>query len=133
GDIALLAQFLVTKFAARMGRRIDSISVESMKRLETYPWPGNVRELENVLERAVILSTGLTLDIGNLLGNVTSTAHAPSIATGLEDVERNHILTVLKQTNWVIEGDRGAAKILQIHPNTLRSRLKKLGISRDGN
>jgi transcriptional regulator with GAF, ATPase, and Fis domain len=128
GDIPLLAQFLLTKFAARIGRRIESISRESMQRLQDYSWPGNVRELENVLERAVILSSGATLQIGALLDG-KSTAFVP-VATGLEDIERNHILTVLRQTNWVIEGERGAAKILQIHPNTLRSRLKKLGISR---
>jgi formate hydrogenlyase transcriptional activator len=126
GDIPLLAQFLVTKFAARIGRRIESISRESMERLQNYSWPGNVRELENVLERAVIVSTGTTLQVGPLLDS-----KAPAtVATGLEEIERNHVLGVLRQTNWVIEGVHGAAKILQIHPNTLRSRLKKLGISR---
>jgi len=85
-----------------------------------------VRELENVLERAVILSNCTTLQIGVLLDSKSPAL----VATGLEEIERNHVLSVLKQTNWVIEGERGAAKILQIHPNTLRSRLKKLGISR---
>src|SRR5439155_245914 len=104
GDIPLLAQFLITKFAARIGRRIENISRESMQRLQSYSWPGNVRELENVLERAVILCTGTTLQIGALLdakSSSASTAFVP-VATGLEAIERNHILTVLKQTNWVI-------------------------------
>lgn len=88
-----------------------------MQRLTAYFWwPGNVRELENILERAFILATGPALEIG------------PRLA--LEDVERNHILNVLGQTGWVIDGPKGAASLLGLHPNTLRSRLKKLGIER---
>ena len=106
-----------------------------MKLLADYHWPGNVRELENVLERAVILSAGTTLQIDPS----TFAASAPRAApvaqtgenqTGLESVQRNHILEILRQTDWVIEGARGAAKLLDLHPNTLRSRMKKLGISR---
>jgi transcriptional regulator with GAF, ATPase, and Fis domain len=133
-DIPLLAQFLVSKFAARSGKRINSIDAESMHRLVGYPWPGNVRELENVLERAVVLCSGSTLEIGPLLEAKPPAPPTPSSPesspTGLQDLERSHILAVLKQTRWVIDGERGAAKILQIHPNTLRSRLKKMGISR---
>ena len=103
-----------------------------MRRLVTYRWPGNVRELENVLERAVILATGPTLDLESdaelSAGPATPAADLP--APTLEAVERRHILTVLRQTQWVIEGPRGAAQILGLHPNTLRSRLKKLGITR---
>ena len=105
-----------------------------MRRLIAYPWPGNVRELENVLERAVILATAPTLEIGlDVLG---STIQEPGLEaeTGarvaLHEVERDHILAILQQTDWVIEGPRGAAVLLGLHPNTLRSRLKKLGLSR---
>ena len=129
-DIPLLAQYLLDKFAARIGRRFDGIDPTTMRRLMAYPWPGNIRELQNVLERAVILATGPTLEVDpDVLGQpAAEAAGKPSAA--LEDVERNHILAVLSQTNWVIDGPRGAAAILGLHPNTLRSRLKKLGVSR---
>jgi PAS domain S-box-containing protein len=132
-DIPPLALFLVNKFAARIGKRIEGISKDTMSRLLTYRWPGNVRELENVLERAVILTAGPTLEIGADVLPVDieplASAAGASDAT-LEATERQHILTVLQQTDWVVEGPRGAAKILGLHPNTLRSRLKKLGIRR---
>src|SRR5208283_989293 len=93
---------------------------------------GNVRELENVLERAVILATGplLELDPDVLVPPGKQAPAKTSSALALEEVEKNHILSVLKQTRWVIEGPRGAAVVLDVHPNTLRSRLKCLGISR---
>jgi len=134
-DIPPLAMFLVNKFAARIGKRIEGISKETVSRLLTYPWPGNVRELENVLERAVILAADPTLEIGAdvLPTNIESPASRSEVAdqpATLEATEKQHILTVLQQTDWVVEGPRGAAKILGLHPNTLRSRLKKLGIRR---
>lgn len=134
GDIPLLVQFLVSKFASRTGQRIDSVGQETMARLTQYHWPGNVRELENILERAVILCPGGTLEIDPELfaGTPVAAAGANAVpALGLEAVERNHILAVLKQTNWVIEGEQGAARLLDMHPNTLRSRLKKMGIQRE--
>jgi formate hydrogenlyase transcriptional activator len=131
-DIPLIVRFLVDKFAARVGKRIDGVSRETIQSLVTYRWPGNVRELENVLERAVILATGPTLDLESdaelSAGPATPAADLP--APSLEAIERRHILTVLRQTQWVIEGPRGAAQILGLHPNTLRSRLKKLSITR---
>jgi PAS domain S-box-containing protein len=130
-DIPLLARFLVDKFATRTGRRVEAISQETFRRLAAYRWPGNIRELENVLERAVILATGpnLSLEIG---GDISA---GPAViddtpVSSLEAMERRHISAVLRQTNWVIGGPRGAAEILGLHPNTLRSRLKKLGITR---
>jgi PAS domain S-box-containing protein len=134
-DIAPLVQFLVKKFALRIGRWIDSVSKATMERMLAYPWPGNVRELENVLERAVILATGATLEIGaDVLTANPDGGAAPSPGLGpaptLEGMERNHILAILQQTDWLIEGPRGAAQILGLHPNTLRSRMKKLGIRR---
>jgi len=129
-DITLLVRFLLGKFAARAGRRIESISPETVQRLVAYPWPGNVRELENVIERAVILARGSVLEIGADLLSDPSPQSPSRNDLALEDVDRNHILAVLKQTGWVIEGPKGAASMLGLHPNTLRSRLKKLGISR---
>jgi len=111
--------------------------------LESYAWPGNIRELQNLIERGVVLCQGpvLTLDPSLLpAGDVTTravtsarvahsmTATAPKGSSSLEDVEREHIRAVLEQTGGVVEGPRGAAGILNLHPNTLRSRMKKLGI-----
>jgi PAS domain S-box-containing protein len=132
-DIPLLVRFLVEKFAARVGKRIDGVSREALRRLVAYPWPGNVRELENVLERAVILATGPTLELESDAELSTGPAALPAAdlpAPSLEAVERRHILAVLRSSQWVIDGPRGAAQILGLHPNTLRSRLKKLGITR---
>ena len=129
-DIPLLVPFLLERFAIRIGKRFDGVREETMKRLVEYPWPGNIRELENILERAVILSTGSTLEISHdvLTQPGTQAASTPELA--LRDIERNHIQAVLRQTDWVIDGPRGAAARLGLHPNTLRSRLKKLGLSR---
>jgi formate hydrogenlyase transcriptional activator len=129
-DVPLLTKFLLDKFASRAGRRFEGIDPDTLRRLMAYPWPGNVRELQNVLERAVILATGPVLEVDpEVLGQAGAEPPGkPSAA--LEDVERNHILAVLKQTKWVIDGQRGAAVVLGLHPNTLRSRLKKLGLSR---
>lgn len=134
-DIPPLALFLANKFAARIGRRIDGVDMETMRRLVGYPWPGNVRELENVIERAVILAAGPTLEIGPDvlpvdLGAVACEDAPSEEPATLEANEREHILTVLGQTGWVVEGPRGAARILGLHPNTLRSRMKRLGIRR---
>ena len=107
-DVPLLVRFLLDRFAARIGKSVDAVSQETMQRLTAYSWPGNVRELENILERAVILATGPTLEIGpDILSEpVSATAAGPRLA--LEDVERNHILNVLGRTSWVIDGAQGA-------------------------
>jgi transcriptional regulator with GAF, ATPase, and Fis domain len=129
-DIPLLVHFLVHKFAARIGKRIDGVTEQTMRRLIDYPWPGNIRELENILERAVILTTGTTLAIAPDVLPLSDAAPAARPQLTLESVERDHIVAVLHQTDWVIEGPRGAARILGLHPNTLRNRMKKLGITR---
>jgi formate hydrogenlyase transcriptional activator len=150
-DIPLLVGFLLKKFALRIGKPLEAVGRATMQRLVEYPWPGNIRELENVLERALILSSEDVLEIGpDLLplsgpalaarprpgpepGNLlpaaphrTSDGRPPS----LEAVERDHILAVLRQTDWVVTGPRGAANLLGLPPSTLRNRMKKLGISR---
>jgi transcriptional regulator with GAF, ATPase, and Fis domain len=134
-DIPLLVHFLLGKFAARIGRKMDGLSDDTLRRLQAYPWPGNVRELENILERAIILARGPLLEIGADVLPPTPGAGQPApeagpLADTLEEMERRHVLATLTRTDWVIDGPRGAAKILGLHPSTLRSRMKKLGISR---
>jgi transcriptional regulator with GAF, ATPase, and Fis domain len=128
-DIPPLALFLVNKFASRIGKRIDGVGKEAMRRLLAYAWPGNVRELENIIERAVILANGTILEIDPDVFSLAPPAVEASKESTLERVERDHIVKILKQTDGVIDGPYGAAKILNLHPNTLRSRMKKLGIS----
>jgi formate hydrogenlyase transcriptional activator len=133
GDITLLANYFATRFASRLGRTIHGIHPETMERLVKYAWPGNIRELENILERAVILANGAEITVSPEMLPTVAVPRAVSNslpATNLEAVERDHIVAVLEQANWVIEGTRGAAQVLGLHPNTLRSRMKKLGISR---
>ncbi|HEV8396355.1 MAG TPA: sigma 54-interacting transcriptional regulator [Vicinamibacterales bacterium] len=142
-DVTQLAMFFVQKHAKRIGRTVDGVSRESLDRLSAYSWPGNVRELENVIERALVLSHGGVLDAAQGLmpsdsapaaasspGPVVTVARGASAAGRLDDVERAHIAATLNQTGWVIEGPRGAAKVLDMHPNTLRSRMKRLGLER---
>jgi formate hydrogenlyase transcriptional activator len=100
-----------------------------MDALQRYAWPGNVRELENIIERAVILSDGSTLQLDEGL-DATPSPHPNIENKRLEEVERTHILSVLKETNWRIRGTDGAAAILDINPSTLRSRIQKLGLVR---
>ncbi len=128
-DIPLLVHFLVHKFAIQIGKRIDGVTDAAMQRLVDYAWPGNIRELENVLERAVILETGATLSAVPDLLPALVPADTRHLQT-LESVERDHVVAILHQTDGVVEGPRGAALILGLHPNTLRNRMKKLGITR---
>ena len=114
-----------------------------MEILSNYVWPGNIRELQNVIERAVVLSHGSVLKLGKDLLPVSGaqqvepadipegrTASGLAGSITLAEMEKRHVIEVLNQTEWVIEGPRGAAVILDIHPNTLRSRMKKLGVER---
>jgi formate hydrogenlyase transcriptional activator len=144
-DIPQLAMFFLSRCTRNLGKKMDGISEAAIERLISYSWPGNVRELQNAIERAVILSQGSILELGNDLISVsTSEAHGdkaqgvettqptepPAALQTLEDVERAHICAVLQQTRGVIEGANGAAKTLGMHPNTLRHRMDKLGIKR---
>ena len=133
-DIPLLAGYLVDRLSRRIGRKITSISKESIDRLAGYSWPGNVRELENILERAVVYSHEETLEISpeflSLPAELVASPAAAGPSSDLQSVERAHIVNVLNACSWVVEGQQGAAKVLGMHPNTLRSRFKKLGIER---
>jgi transcriptional regulator with GAF, ATPase, and Fis domain len=127
-DIPFLVTHFIAKFSTRLGKRIDGVSHATMGRLMTYSWPGNIRELENVIERATILANGPILQIDDAFLHA---GPAPSHREGtMEEVERAHILHVLQEVNWVIEGKQGAATRLDLHPNTLRSRMNKLGIKK---
>ncbi|MCH9698225.1 MAG: sigma 54-interacting transcriptional regulator [Gammaproteobacteria bacterium] len=129
-DISLLAQWFVNQFGQKMGKQIDQIPDSVMKTLLNYNWPGNVRELENVIERAVILSNGHTLHIPELDNILQPEITAQNTMISMAEMEKSHIITVLQATHWQISGEDGAAAILQMHPNTLRSRMSKLGIRR---
>ena len=94
-----------------------------------YSWPGNIRELENVIERAVILTQGNKLDIGDSIPNSIVLPHEEEIIT-LEENEKRLILKALEVTNWKTSGEKGAAKLLDIKRTTLEARMKKLGITR---
>jgi len=106
-----------------------------MRRFERYEWPGNVRELENIIERAVILTQGPSLQLEQSFGRGDVGRAAPSStlnsgSTRLEDVERAHMVNVLKGCRWRIKGQENAAERLGLHPSTLQHRMKKLGIER---
>jgi formate hydrogenlyase transcriptional activator len=132
GDIPRLVRHFTQRFARRMGRRIETIPTAVMDALVRYPWPGNIREMQNVIERAVILSPGLSLQIppGDLPPAATQ-APVPAGAAGtLADAEREHILGVLRETGWVLGGPKGAAARLGMKRSTLQWKMKRLGISR---
>jgi formate hydrogenlyase transcriptional activator len=132
-DIPLLVQHFVQQTARNMNKAIDTISCDTMDALTQYSWPGNIRELENVIERAVILSPGpvLRLSIRDLHTRIAP-GHNHERNQTLEEVQRKHIVTTLKQTRWVLSGPRGAATRLGLHRATLYFRMKKLGIVRPG-
>ena len=129
-DISLLVQWFISKYSQKMGKQIFHIPQQAMNNLLNYNWPGNVRELENVIERAVILSPEQTLQIPTLQNVQSNTQDEDSALLSLAEMEKIHIIKVLENTGWLISGEQGAATILQMHPNTLRSRMSKLGIKR---
>ncbi|MFZ3046123.1 MAG: sigma 54-interacting transcriptional regulator [Desulfatirhabdiaceae bacterium] len=125
-DIPLLVDFYVNKISKRMGKTIEIIPVNVMKALQDYQWPGNVRELENVLERAVINSSGPKLHLADELKKPAK--HLISSPKTMESVERDHILQILQQTQWKVGGKNSAAEILGLDRSTLRARMRKLDI-----
>lgn len=127
-DINLLVHFFIEKFNRKIGGNIQSISSSSLKKIQEYNWPGNVRELENIIERSYILSSGSKLNIDFNINNSKSVIKNKGLS--LEENEKQHILSVLKETKWKIKGKNGAAEILRINPSTLFSRMKKLNIER---
>lgn len=128
-DIPLLVRHFVQKYSTKFGKRIETISPHLIEILRTYRWPGNIRELENIIERAVILSTGPQLKLGEWFPTTERFSQEARIST-LAELEREHILQTLEHTGWRVSGEQGAAKLLGLKPTTLESRMKKLGIRR---
>ncbi|HEV8037633.1 MAG TPA: sigma 54-interacting transcriptional regulator [Bryobacteraceae bacterium] len=127
-DIPKLVRYFTQKFARRMNKHVESISQETMDALVRYPWPGNVRELENLIERAVILTRGTTLQIPISELRPASTESASPVT--LEEAERDHIRRILERSNGVVGGPNGAAARLGMKRTTLQSKMKKLGIGK---
>jgi len=128
-DIPLFIRNFVSKYGEKYGKRIETIPQETMDVLQSYPWPGNMRELENIIERAAIISKGSSLDLGDWLRNARELTTKTHVLT-LEEAERRHILEVMELTSWRVSGERGAARLLNVKPTTLESRIKKLGIKK---
>ena len=128
-DIPVLVRHFIDTYARKIGRQIKTVPKTVLRSLQGYSWPGNVRELEHVIERAVIISTGPALQLADRLE--CEAVHAKEEPPKeLSAMEREHILRILQQTRWRINGPGGAAALLNIHPSTLRFRIKKLGIER---
>jgi formate hydrogenlyase transcriptional activator len=129
-DIPVLVRYFAQKFARQLNRSIERIPVDTMEALAAYAWPGNIRELENLVERAVILSTGsdLAVPLGELKHSRLP-VNATPVST-LEAAEREHIVRALNMTNWIIGGPTGAAAKLGMKRTTLQSKMQKLGITR---
>jgi transcriptional regulator with GAF, ATPase, and Fis domain len=147
-DVTLLARVFLQEAERRLGKSFGQLPREVIEALKEYSWPGNVRELENVIGRAAVTSTGEALQLPDgwnsevrlvnrnggpnscdSAGLESPVAKSKRVAT-LGELKKAHILEILHQTNWRIEGPKGAALILGLHPNTLRFRMRKLGIQR---
>jgi len=132
GDIGLLVNYMIRKFERKHGKRIKTVATTTLTKLQNYSWPGNVRELANVIQRAVINTKGDMLQLADDLTTIWSgNAESPNLPIkSLEEVEREHILAALRITNWKIQGESGAAALLEINSSTLRGRMRKLAIHR---
>jgi len=128
-DVPLLVDHFVKKFSRKMGRQIKIIPREVMKALQGYAWPGNIRELEHVIERAMITTQGSVLRLAEKIDG-SPPPDRKNGSLSITDAEREHILKALEKTEWRIEGNNGAASLLDLNPSTLRSRMQKLGIVR---
>jgi transcriptional regulator with GAF, ATPase, and Fis domain len=143
-DVALLACVFAKRFAYKLGRQIEPLSQECLRRLMAYSWPGNIRELQSVIERAVITARDGQLNLDRALPQTAESAPAPDheAARGpvarvrteaeLKAAERQNLVLALVTAGWRMEGANGAARLLGMNPSTLRSRLKALGVTRNG-
>jgi len=131
-DIPLLVNHFVAKFNKKTGRKIETVSKETINALQEYHWPGNVRELESVVERAVITSQGSALQVLDRFDAIRKSGEESSEEVkALVELEQDHILQVLRKTAWRIEGQYGAATLLGLNPSTLRARMRKYGLRRE--
>lgn len=134
-DIPLLVKHFIHKYEGRMGKKIKDVSPKVIEALVAYDWPGNIRELENLIERALILTPGDILEYGDWLPMTKIVSAGGELVQQtnrtMEEVEKDHIISILKQTNWKVSGEKGAAKILGLNATTLEARMKKLGIKRE--
>lgn len=132
-DIPLLVQFFINKFNKSLGKSVSEIPNSVLDKFENYSWPGNIRELQNVIERAMINSSGKKLKlVGSSVFSEMSDSNEESGYKTLQEVETEHIVKTLEKSGWTIEGEQGAAKLLGLNPSTLRGRMRKLGIHRPG-
>ena len=131
-DLAPLARHFVAQCARRTGRTVPVISDRAMDALKSWSWPGNIRELQNVIERAVILTSGpeLVLPLQDLQSRTKRLAAVPKVAATFKDAERDTILRALRDSGGVIAGPAGAAALLGLRRTTLQSKMQKLGIRR---
>ena len=137
-DIPFLVNHFCKKYGTKFSKKVKGVTKGALETLMAYDWPGNVRELENIIERGVIVSKGASLEPGEWLPSLNFTAipsnkkvdETSTRTNSMQEVERQHIETVLIKTNWKIRGENGAAKILNLNPTTLEARMKKLGIAR---
>jgi transcriptional regulator with GAF, ATPase, and Fis domain len=129
-DIPLLIWYFINRRQAGMGRHVERISRRVMEAMKAYLWPGNVRELENMVERTLILSPGTTFQVDAAFPFSQGLGHQEGGGDLLSDVERSHIVSVLERRGWRINGPGNAAEALGLNPNTLRFRMKRLGIER---
>jgi transcriptional regulator with GAF, ATPase, and Fis domain len=141
-DIGILATAFAQKFAPRLGRTLEPLTEDSLRRLQAYSWPGNVRELQNIIERAVITARDGRLNLDRALpesvnanpaglGSDGETSKRVRTAKELEELERNNVIVALETAQWKIGGENGAARLLGLKPTTLSSRMKALGIKRN--
>jgi DNA-binding NtrC family response regulator len=130
GDILPLARYFLSRFAKKYNRTGLELSPENEERLKVYTWPGNVRELQNLIERAVILTTGSRLDLSLPAPSKHFSEHSFQDHPSLDEVQRRYILHVLEKTGGRIGGPGGAAQILGLKRTTLHTRMKKLGLKR---
>ena len=136
-DIPLLVSHYARQIGERLGKSISEVPAQVMREFTHYNWPGNIRELQNVIERAVIVSSDGVLRLPEPLVQITTTLAGESEAfkepmkvSTLNEAEREHILRALEATGWRIEGPKGAAAMLKLHPSTLRFRMKKLRLTK---
>ena len=129
-DIPLLAKHFIERYNAKLGKQVDAIPNKLMKALQTYHWPGNVRELENIIERAMVISTASKLELGDWFPGQKGGARESDPPHTMREMEKQLILETLDKVMWRVSGPGGGAEILGMKPTTLEARMKKLGLHR---